>query len=135
MAFETGEPNQVQIMRDPGFDFGARYARHGQPEGRVVVDSLPRQQPEMLKYHGNPVRRPRPDRLAVDEKRAAAEISQARNAAQERGLAAARGTYDAHDFVASDRKRQLMERNHGAVEEKLAGTLREDGCITGRVRA
>ncbi len=135
MTFEAGEADQVQIMRDPRFDFGARHARHGQPEGRIVVDGFPRQQPEMLKDQGNPVRRAQPDRLAVHEKSATAEIGQARNAAQERGLAAARGTNDAHDLVASDTKRQLMERDHGAIEEKLAGALGEDGCINGCVRA
>src|SRR6516162_9150375 len=73
----------------------------------------------MLKDHGNPVGRPRADRLAVDEKPAAAEIGEARDAAQKRGLAAARGADDAHDLVALDRKRQLMEGDNGAIEKEL----------------
>src|SRR5215831_17286171 len=75
----------------------------------------------MLKDHGNPVGRPCTDRFAVDEKPAAAEIGEARDAAQKRGLAAARGAHDAHDLVALDRKRQLMEGHDGTIEKELAG--------------
>src|SRR5262249_20816014 len=89
MALEAGEPDQVEIMRDPRFDFGARHARHRQPEGRVVEDGFPWEQAEMLKDHRNSVGRAGADRLAVDEKLAAAEIGEARDAAQKRGLAAA----------------------------------------------
>src|SRR5262244_1557964 len=129
MALEAGEPDQVEIMRDPGFDFGARHARHRQPEGRVVEDGLPREQAEMLKDHGNSVGRAGADRLAVDEKLAATEIGEARDAAQKRGLAAARGAHDAHDLVALDRKRQLMEGDDGAIEKELAGTVGDNGWI------
>src|SRR5713226_6141521 len=83
----------------------------------------------MLKDHGNPVGRPCTDRFAVDEKPAAAEIGQARDAAQKRGLAAARGAHDAHDLVALDRKRQLMEGDDGAIEKELAGTIGDNGWI------
>src|SRR5205807_10468985 len=89
---------------------------------------------EMLKDHGNPIRRARPDPLTVHEKRAAAEIGKACDAAQQRGLAAARGTHDAHDLVVPDRKRQLMEGDHGTVEEKLAGAIGKYGCINGCAR-
>ena len=88
----------------------------------------------MLKDHGNPIRRARLDPLTVHEKRAAAEIGKACDAAQQRGLAAARGTHDAHDFVVADRKRQLMEGDHGTVEEKLAGAIGKYGCINGCAR-
>ena len=43
MALEAGESDQVEIVHDPRFDFGARHARHRQPECRVVEDGLPRQ--------------------------------------------------------------------------------------------
>src|SRR5260370_33847588 len=77
----------------------------------------------MLKDHSNPVGRACTDRFAVDEKPAAAEIGEARDAAQKRGLAAARGAHDAHDLVALDRKRQLMEGDDGAIAKELAGTI------------
>src|SRR5215831_16817768 len=83
----------------------------------------------MLKDHGNPVGRPCTDRFAVDEKPAAAEIGEARDAAQKRGLAAARGAHDAHDLVALDRKRQLMEGDDSAIEKELAGTVGDNGWI------
>src|SRR5215470_7335356 len=83
----------------------------------------------MLKDHGNPVGRAGADRLAVDEKPAATEIGEARDAAQKRGLAAARGAHDAHDLVALDRKRQLMEGDDGAIEKELAGTIGDNGWI------
>src|SRR5258708_21449431 len=87
----------------------------------------------MLKDHGNPGRRRHTDRLAMDEKGTAAEICEARDTAQERGLAAARGTHDAHDLVTLDRERQLMKGDDGAIEEQLAGTLGEDYYIHGFV--
>jgi hypothetical protein len=83
----------------------------------------------MLKDHGNPVGRPCTDRFAVDEKPTAAEIGEARDAAQQRDLAAARGAHDAHDLVALDRKRQLMEGDDGAIEKELAGTIGDNGWI------
>src|SRR5258708_27996996 len=83
----------------------------------------------MLKDHGNPVGRPCTDRFSGDEKAAAAEIGEARDAAQKRGLAAARGAHDAHDLVALDRKRQLMEGDDGAIEKELAGTIGDNGWI------
>ena len=83
----------------------------------------------MLKDHGNPVGRAGADRLAVDEKPAAAEISETRDAAQKRGLATARGAHDAHDLVAFDHKGQLMEGDDGAIEKELAGTIGDNGWI------
>src|SRR5262252_4446578 len=83
----------------------------------------------MLKDHGNPVGRAGADRLAVDEKPAATEIGEARDATQKRGLAAARGAHDAHDLVALDRKRQLMEGDDGAIEKELAGDVGDNGWI------
>src|SRR5690349_11046576 len=83
----------------------------------------------MLKDHGNPIGRACTDRFAVDEKPAAAEIGEACDAAQKRGLAAARGAHDAHDLVALDRKRQLMEGDDGAIEKELAGTIGDNGWI------
>ena len=40
------------------------------------------------------------------------------------------GPDDAHDFVALDRERQLMERDDRAVEEQLARAFRDDRGLT-----
>ena len=81
-------------------DLGARRMRHRQPEGGIVVDRLPRQQAEMLEHHGDAVGRAARDRLALHEQLAAAQIGEAGDAAQQRGLAAARRADHAHDLVA-----------------------------------
>src|SRR5215471_11780788 len=85
-----------------------------------------------MEKHRKPPGRPRSDRFAVDEKSAAAEIGEARDAAQKRGLAAARRAHDAHDLVALDRKRQLMEGDDGAIEKELAGAVGDNGWINDR---
>src|SRR5260221_6934725 len=61
-----------------------------------------------------------------------AELDQSGDAAQERGLAAARRADDAQDLVALDGQRELMESHHGAIEKQLAGALGNDrGCCLG----
>jgi hypothetical protein len=129
MALEAGEPDELEVMHDPRTDVGARHARHRQPEGRVVVDGLPRQQAEMLEHHRYAVGRPAGDRPAMHEQLAGAEIGQAGDAAQERGLAAARRADHAHDLVAPDRERELMKGDDSAVEEELARALGHDGRL------
>ena len=62
----------------------------------------------------------------MDQKPAAAQIGEPGNAAQQRGLAATRGTHDAHDLVALDRERELVKGDNGSIEEKLAGALGND---------
>ena len=131
MALEAREPDQLKIVRDPFTDLRVRRARHRQAEGRVVVDGLPREQPEMLEHHGHPVGRPSAHRFAVDQKLATADIGQPRDRAQQRGLAAARGSHHAHDFVALDRERELMERDNGSIEKKFTRPLRNNGGLGG----
>ncbi len=135
VTLEAGQADQLEIVRHPRLDLRARRPRHGEPEGGVVVDGLPGEQAEMLEHHGNAVGRPAGHRLAMDEKLAAAEIGEAGDTAQQRGLAAAGGTHDAHDLVAPDRERQLMEGDDGAVEEKFAGAGGDDGRINRCFRA
>ena len=60
-----------------------------------------------------------------------AEIGEAGDAAQQRGLAAAARADDAQDLVARDRERELPERHHGAVEEQLGGVVGDDDGIAG----
>src|SRR5215472_5005097 len=92
----------------------------------------------MLEHHGDAVGRDALDRLALHHELAVGEGGEAGDAAQERGLAAARGTDHAHDFVAAHLERQLMEGHHRAVEEELAGTPcrnRRRRCRGGRGHA
>ena len=84
----------------------------------------------MLEHHGDAVGRAR--RPACRAPGAAgAEIGQAGDAAQERGLAAAARADDAQDLIAPDLERQLTERHHRAVEEQLACSFRDDGRLVG----
>ena len=58
MPLEPGEADEIEIMPDALGDRRAGLrAGHRQPERRVLVDRLPRQQPEVLKDHGDAVRR------------------------------------------------------------------------------
>ena len=59
----------------------------------------------MLEHHGDPVRRPPSDRLAVDQQLAAREIGETGERAQQGRLAATRRPDDAHDLVAPDLER------------------------------
>ena len=81
----------------------------------------------MLEHHRDALRRSR-DRLAADGQLAAGDFGQARDAAQERGLAAAARADDAEDFLLAHREIERAERHHGAVEEHLARISRDD-CL------
>jgi hypothetical protein len=65
----------------------------------------------------------------MDQKLATADIGQPRDRAQQRGLAAARGAHHAHDFVALDRERELMEGDNGSIEKKFTHPLRNNGGL------
>jgi hypothetical protein len=70
----------------------------------------------------------------MDQKLAAADIGQARDRAQQRGLAAAGGTHHAHDLVALDGERELMEGDDGSIEKKFAHPLRNNGGLVACIR-
>ena len=132
---EAGEADELEIVRDAFLDLVARDARHREAEGGVVEHGLPGQQAEVLEHHGDAVGRPALDRLAVHQNAAAAQIGEAGDAAQQRGLAAARRAHDAHDLVALDAERHLVEGDDGAVEEELAGAFGDNRgriCRLGR---
>ena len=63
LLLEAGEADEVEIVPHALLDDGRRRAGHGEPEGGVLVDGLPRQQAEMLEHHGD-ARRRSCDRLA-----------------------------------------------------------------------
>src|SRR5215470_15745072 len=101
-------------------DRGRRRARHGEPEGRVLINGLPWQQPEMLEHHGDASGRAG-NLFAGNQKRAGTQIGEASDATQEGGLAATARSHDAKNLLTANLERQLTERHHGAVQEQLTG--------------
>ena len=73
--------------------------------------------------------------LPCDEQLPGADVGQAGDAAQQRGLAAAARADDAHDLVRGDRERQLPERDDRAVEEQLGRVVGDDDGIVLRSRS
>ena len=65
---------------------------------------------------------------------AAAQLGEPGDAAQQRGLSAARRTDDAHDLVAAHREGQLMEGDHRSIEEELARRVGDNRGLSGRIR-
>src|SRR6266849_7486919 len=101
-------------------------ARHGKPERRVLIDGLPRQQPEMLEDHGDAGGRLPGDPFAEHPQLAGAEIDKAGDATQEGRLAAPAWPDNAEDLLTANVERKLAERYHGAVQEQLARHVRAD---------
>src|SRR5271170_4565259 len=79
----------------------------------------------MLKHHGDALRRS-PHRSAADQKLAGADVGEARDAAQQRRLAAAAGADDAKRLAIAHLQVELAECRNGAVEKVLAGVLGDD---------
>src|SRR3954453_791858 len=84
----------------------------------------------MLEHHRDTARRPR-NRRAADQQFAAGDFGQTRDAAQERGLAAAAWADDAEDFLFANDEIERAKRRDGAVEEHLARVARDDGVGVG----
>src|SRR5262249_30716783 len=133
LLLKTRKADKVEIVPHTLANTGCRLARHGEPECRVLIDGLPRQQPELLEHHG--------DAswwagylLAGDQHLAAAQIEKARDAAQEGRLAAAARSNDAQDFLMANVEGKLAERHHRAVQEQLAGVARPDRHLGFRLR-
>ena len=119
-------------MRDALLDVGGRRAGDRQAEGGIVINGLPGQQPEVLEYHRHAFGRAG-DQLAVDQEFAFADVDEAGNAAQQRGLAATARAHDAEDFLLTDGEIEVMEGDYGSVEEQLARILCDDReAIAGR---
>ena len=138
VVLEAGEPDQLEIVADALIDPVAPDARHRKPERGIVEHRLPRQQAEMLEHHGDAVGRARAHPLAVDEQLPVAELGEAGDAAQQRGLAAAGRADHAHDLVAPHLQRQLVKGDHRAVKKQLGRVVGDDGrfgCRCGRIHA
>src|SRR5215831_4855234 len=133
LLLEACEADEVEIVKYPLVDTDRRLAGHGQPERRVLIDGLPRQQPEMLEHHGD-ARGWAGDLLAGDQDLADAQIEKAPDAAQEGRLAATAWTHDAEDFLMANVERELTECHHRAVQEQLAGIAHADRKLGFRFR-
>src|SRR5436189_1178137 len=105
-------------MRNPLADLRPRSARDGEPESRVVENGFPRQQTKMLEYHGDTIGGTTGNVFPLNEQAAAAQIGQACDTAQQRGLSAAGRSDNAHDLIALDGEGQTMKCNHRAIEKK-----------------
>ena len=101
-------------MRHPLGNLGAGGAGHPQSVGDVVVHGLPREQAEMLEHHrhaGDRLGHP----LAAAPDFAAIDRQQAVDAAQQRGLAAARWADDGDDLALAELEVDAAEHFERAV--------------------
>src|SRR5579875_657234 len=122
---EAVEPDEMQVVPDPFGDLLLRGAGHRQPEGGVVVDRFPRQEPEVLEHHRDAVLRPgHPS--TVDLELTVAELDQTGDTAEKRRFPATARPDDAHDLLLFDAQGELAERNHCSVEEEPARVVGND---------
>jgi hypothetical protein len=125
VALEAGQPDQPQQRRDP-----APVARGIPPvdleaDGRVVDDVAPRRQRVGLEDEPAVDTRPR-HFMAVDADRSGIGAFQAGDGAQERRLAAARRSHQAHELALGHVERDVLE-HHQVVERLVEAGNRELG--------
>ncbi len=108
-AAVAAEPHQRQGLLDPAIDVGAAELTHFQPEGDVLRHRHVREQRIALEHHAGvaPPRRQQRDVLARQPDVAGRRLDEARDHAQGRGLAAARGAQQHQKFAVGDRERDL----------------------------
>jgi hypothetical protein len=104
---------------DPGGDLLLGGAAHAQAEGHVVVDALVRVERVILEHHGDVAvaRRQVVHHPVADGDLAAADRLEPGDHAQQRGLAAARGADQHHEFTVTDVEVDAV--NHGHLAENL----------------
>src|SRR5262249_2172927 len=107
--------------------------RHGESERCVLIDGLPRQQPEMLEHHGDARGRPC-DPFAEHPQLAGAEIDETGDATQEGCLTAPARPDNAEDLLTANVERELTECHHGAAEDRLPRRVRVDRNLGIRFR-
>ena len=111
---EAGQADQLDEFRHLAFDVRFRCARHPQAIGDVLEHGLPGKQPEVLEHHGDAG-----DRLGhafvADPDLAGIVRQQAVDAAQQRGLAAARRPDDCDDLALTDVEIDVAEDFERAV--------------------
>ena len=118
------EPAQAHQVHEGGHaprDLIPGRARHAQSVGDVVVDRLPGKEAEMLEHHGD-ARWRLHDALAVDQHLALARDEPV-DAAQQRGLAAARGADQRHDLALAYGEVEIGEDGKLAIALAEAANL------------
>jgi hypothetical protein len=128
-ALEARHLHQRQGLGDTTIGDVAADALHLQPELHIVVHSHVREQRIALKHHAKValVHRRASDRQAVDQDLAAGRQHQARNATQQRGLAAAGRPQQCHELARFDRHVDRLQGIDGA-EAVTQGTDVDHGA-------
>src|SRR5262249_44342159 len=110
------EPDQREHLLDPRCDFSLRKPLLLESERDVALDREMRKQSVALEHHVDrpPIRRYRRDILTVDPDAALVRRVQAGKQAQQRGLAAARGTEQRKEFAWENVERNAFDRSHGS---------------------
>ena len=123
------DAQQARGVHDAALDFVFGRLAQTQAKGHVVVQALVRIERVVLKHHGDVAvaRRLVVDALAVDQHIAAADALQARDHAQQGGLAAARGPHKHHKLAVLDLQIDAMDDGGFAVVAFL-NVLELDGC-------
>ena len=114
---QGGEAHHVEKARDRPAHLRARNAAGLQAVGDVLGDRHVRKQRVALEYdaHVAGIRGQVIDRLAVDPHRAGRRPDEAGHHAEQRGLAAARGTEQGHDLAGAYGQRDVGDGGDGAV--------------------
>ena len=104
-SVEADEPNKT--VRAFGAFRGRKFCNL-QSEGDVLGDGQPREQVELLKYHGAPGRRVLDARAKHKDRTAGGGLKPMKNAEQ-CGLATPAGPYDGNEFTACDLKSDVAQ--------------------------
>ena len=109
----AGHADELEHAVDLGPDLGLRPLGDRQAEADVVADGHVREEGVALEDGVDlaPVGRLFRDVLAVEQDAAGVRILEARQHAQQRGLAAAAGPEQGEDFAAFDRQRNVVNRH------------------------
>ena len=113
-APEAVELDQRQHLVDTGVDLGPRQRLLLEAERDVAGNRQMREQRIALEHHVDrpPVRRQAGDVLAAEQDAAFTRLLEAREHAQQRGLAAARGPEQREEFTLVDVERDAIDGGH-----------------------
>src|ERR1700733_6254693 len=122
-GLEPLKADHADELTDPWLRLPARHPAHGQPEGDVAEDCLPREEGELLEHHADALGR-LGDHVTGDTHRSAARRGEARHAAEQRGLPAAGRPDDRHDLAGTNIEADA--RHHGPVAVPLGQLVDAD---------
>ena len=118
------EPHQVEQFVHPRRNLGSRRAQQLRRDADIAGDAQMRKQPAALEDIADPpAQRYRidvPHVLAFDRDRAAVGLDQPVGEPQQRGLARAGAADDGQKLALGDVERDVVDRHHAAVVERLA---------------